>query len=120
MSAIASALVISKKQKKSQSIGRFLSKPKPGLIVDERRVVKRIICPYEGCPETFESQQGYSSHKKKHEANNDRIGRTKTKYGPVKIRYDLLTEEQRAELERERAGAAAAAATNSDVVDRSG
>ena len=93
------ALVIAKKRKVEQSIGKFLANPKS--IVVGQRSTGAIQCPW--CLRTFDNTQGYTQHKKQHILNNDPIVR-KAKHGPVKIRFDLFTDEQRATFERERAG----------------
>ena len=83
------------KKKKTQrtqlGIGASLVTPAP-IPVAQRRGDGAIECPYCPAGEYF-SEQGYSQHVKVHKANDDLL-RKKNKPGRVKIRYDLMTQEQ--------------------------
>lgn len=95
MSSLLLSRLSGKKRKHSKQvgIGNFLSRPR-NIPVVNRIGGGHIKCPW--CPAgntKLYNEQGFATHKRKHQANNDPLLRQHND-GKVKVRLDLMSPEQ--------------------------
>ena len=98
-----SAQILSgKKRKKQKGIGAFLSRPRNDPVVQRFTNVGHINCPWCPAGTPLFTEQGFATHKRMHQANNDPLLPQRAP-GKVRVRFDLMTPEAIAKYHQEMA-----------------